>query len=672
MASTKKVITAINLDEAQQKDLRSYLIPVLEPICDADPGVLSSYIITLFKANTDKDNEDLSRTLSNDLEDFLGDRTKPFITGFINWISLNLQPDRQSDLNPPNPSPQRPPASNSSSDSNKMDQDNSRKRKLDSSSDDNSNPNSNSNSNSSHNPKRRKTSLSPSRFGEVKRHSSSRDRSPIPRRSPPSRDRSRTPERPHYRDRPRSRDRDRRYRDEDRDRDRDRDRDNRRDFNPNGRRSEGNNNNTYRRGPGRNSSPNSLSNGNINQGGNNNNNNNTLPPPPKRRLCRDFEKFGSCSRGDRCIFSHSTQDINNNGDFNNNSNGPNSNPNDPSLGNNMDNNNNNNNLGNKPMGRGRGRGKMSNNNTPGSIRKPGLNPNNLNGNRIHNNNPNNNSNPLMSPNNNNPMNNNNNIGMNGNNNNGNNNNNGKQRRNPTDTVVVTKIPPEVNNMKRINEHFSKFGTILSIQIDQSVHRAYVQFDNPSQALAAVRCPEAVLENRFIQVHMRHSDSSPNPNPNPNPNSLNPNLNPLNPIPVGESFEINPNVPIVAATGAIPVVPQVGIKPNSHTLILKPVTPIGAAPVANPQRFVGQQQQQNQQQISNLQAQIQQLEKMKHDLRNKQLEEQKALVSLLSKMKGPSAEKTELLGKLKSLTEKIDSSLKKDEQAISEAVKKLNN
>lgn len=33
-------------------------------------------------------------------------------------------------------------------------------------------------------------------------------------------------------------------------------------------------------------------------------------------------------------------------------------------------------------------------------------------------------------------------------------------------LEVRKIPPELNNITQLNEHFSKFGTIVNIQVNQ--------------------------------------------------------------------------------------------------------------------------------------------------------------------------------------------------------------
>lgn len=41
-------------------------------------------------------------------------------------------------------------------------------------------------------------------------------------------------------------------------------------------------------------------------------------------------------------------------------------------------------------------------------------------------------------------------------------------------LEVRRIPPELNNITKLNEHFSKFGTIVNIQVDPGL--IYKVFD----------------------------------------------------------------------------------------------------------------------------------------------------------------------------------------------------
>ncbi|CAM5160048.1 unnamed protein product [Natator depressus] len=68
-------------------------------------------------------------------------------------------------------------------------------------------------------------------------------------------------------------------------------------------------------------------------------------------------------------------------------------------------------------------------------------------------------------------------------------------------LEVRKIPPELNNITQLNEHFSKFGTIVNIQVafKSDPEAALIQYLTNDEARKAISSTEAVLNNRFIRV-----------------------------------------------------------------------------------------------------------------------------------------------------------------------------
>ncbi|XP_067160658.1 RNA-binding protein 27 isoform X2 [Apteryx mantelli] len=68
-------------------------------------------------------------------------------------------------------------------------------------------------------------------------------------------------------------------------------------------------------------------------------------------------------------------------------------------------------------------------------------------------------------------------------------------------LEVRKIPPELNNITQLNEHFSKFGTIVNIQVafQNDPEAALIQYLTNDEARKAISSTEAVLNNRFIRV-----------------------------------------------------------------------------------------------------------------------------------------------------------------------------
>ncbi|NWU48676.1 RBM27 protein, partial [Dromas ardeola] len=68
-------------------------------------------------------------------------------------------------------------------------------------------------------------------------------------------------------------------------------------------------------------------------------------------------------------------------------------------------------------------------------------------------------------------------------------------------LEVRKIPSELNNITQLNEHFSKFGTIVNIQVafQNDPEAALIQYLTNDEARKAISSTEAVLNNRFIRV-----------------------------------------------------------------------------------------------------------------------------------------------------------------------------
>ncbi|XP_034934602.1 RNA-binding protein 26-like isoform X2 [Chelonus insularis] len=69
------------------------------------------------------------------------------------------------------------------------------------------------------------------------------------------------------------------------------------------------------------------------------------------------------------------------------------------------------------------------------------------------------------------------------------------------SLELKKVPRILNNITQLNNHFSKFGKIVNIQVNfgGDPEAALVTFQLPSEAKAAYRSTEAVLNNRFIKV-----------------------------------------------------------------------------------------------------------------------------------------------------------------------------
>ncbi|XP_059079466.1 zinc finger protein swm-like [Tigriopus californicus] len=73
-------------------------------------------------------------------------------------------------------------------------------------------------------------------------------------------------------------------------------------------------------------------------------------------------------------------------------------------------------------------------------------------------------------------------------------------------IAVRNIPPEMNNIAHLNNHFARFGSLVNIQVqfEDDPGSALVTFSNPEDAGTAYNSPDAVLSNRFIKMHFYYN------------------------------------------------------------------------------------------------------------------------------------------------------------------------
>ncbi|XP_051882263.1 RNA-binding protein 26 isoform X2 [Pristis pectinata] len=76
-------------------------------------------------------------------------------------------------------------------------------------------------------------------------------------------------------------------------------------------------------------------------------------------------------------------------------------------------------------------------------------------------------------------------------------------------LELRKVPQELNNISKLNEHFSKFGTIVNLQVayQGDLEGALIQFALHEEAKRAISSTEAVLNNRFIKVYWHRESNS---------------------------------------------------------------------------------------------------------------------------------------------------------------------
>ncbi|KAF9111475.1 hypothetical protein BGX27_004872 [Mortierella sp. AM989] len=73
------------------------------------------------------------------------------------------------------------------------------------------------------------------------------------------------------------------------------------------------------------------------------------------------------------------------------------------------------------------------------------------------------------------------------------------------SLVVEHIPDEYNTIDKVNEFFKQFGSLTNIQVDQSAHKALIQYSSREEANAAYNSPEVIFGNRFVKVYWQPDD-----------------------------------------------------------------------------------------------------------------------------------------------------------------------
>ncbi|XP_030911094.1 RNA-binding protein 27 [Geospiza fortis] len=236
-------------------------------------------------------------------------------------------------------------------------------------------------------------------------------------------------------------------------------------------------------------------------------------------------------------------------------------------------------------------------------------------------------------------------------------------------LEVRKIPPELNNITQLNEHFSKFGTIVNIQVafQNDPEAALIQYLTNEEARKAISSTEAVLSNRFIRVlwHRESEQQPPQALATPPAVTVHSSLAKVMNKPLASGAYVLNKVPVKrrlgAAGGSQPELSQPGaaveesqIFPTStsHSKMvysspnLKTALKSGAG--CKPHDV--QEALKKKQEAMKLQ---QDMRKKKQEMLEKQIECQKMLISKLEKNKAMKPEeRAEIMKTLKELTGKI--------------------
>ncbi|XP_042620401.1 RNA-binding protein 27-like [Cyprinus carpio] len=244
-------------------------------------------------------------------------------------------------------------------------------------------------------------------------------------------------------------------------------------------------------------------------------------------------------------------------------------------------------------------------------------------------------------------------------------------------LEVRKIPRELNNITKLNEHFSKFGTIVNIQVvfGGDPEAALIQYTANDEARRAISSTEAVLNNRFIRVYW-HREATSNsqeqgPSQSTNPGQQHPTTHKvINKQHTAGSYVLNNKTfpKQQTATGAAgttgatggtePTSPSqeasVGLTPPSSLakgLFSRTVLKTASKSMGKTAKALeAQEVLKKKQEALKLQ---QDMRKKKQEMLEKQIECQKVLINRLEKNRGMKPEeRANIMKTLKELTEKI--------------------
>ncbi|XP_035289551.1 RNA-binding protein 27-like [Anguilla anguilla] len=198
-------------------------------------------------------------------------------------------------------------------------------------------------------------------------------------------------------------------------------------------------------------------------------------------------------------------------------------------------------------------------------------------------------------------------------------------------LEVCKIPRDLNNITKLNEHFSAFGTIVNIQVafGGDPEAALIRYASTGEARRAVSSTEAVLKNRFIQVRWHRDGREQEPR-----------------APQGQSYSAPtgpPHASVHKTTTA-----SVYLQKTAYSSSIMKSTPKTVGKVAR--AFEAQKAMKKKQEALKLQ---QDMTRVKQRMLEKQIECQKVLINRLERTRavGPQ-ERAQIVRTLKELSEKI--------------------
>ncbi|XP_061164198.1 RNA-binding protein 26-like isoform X2 [Saccostrea echinata] len=241
------------------------------------------------------------------------------------------------------------------------------------------------------------------------------------------------------------------------------------------------------------------------------------------------------------------------------------------------------------------------------------------------------------------------------------------------SLEVRKIPKEFNNIAAINQHFCKFGNLTNIQVnfENDPEAALVTFSTNQEALACYRSTEPLFNNRFVKVFWHKNKENTQEKIDisgdqvPDQRSIKERLGPPI-IPHPSKLSLNNTKPKTTEQSAPPAPPskeKTVIYTSSVGNITKTVynpevikakaaitspTAVGSASFVSKIEAIKRQEEKKKEMMKKKAE----LQKQKHELLVKQVEQQKMLISKLEKTKN-AEEKAEIMKTIDMLSKSVE-------------------
>uniref|UniRef100_A0AAY4AVG2 RNA-binding protein 27 n=1 Tax=Denticeps clupeoides TaxID=299321 RepID=A0AAY4AVG2_9TELE len=238
-------------------------------------------------------------------------------------------------------------------------------------------------------------------------------------------------------------------------------------------------------------------------------------------------------------------------------------------------------------------------------------------------------------------------------------------------LEVRKIPRELNNITKLNEHFCKFGTIVNIQVvfGGDPEAALIQYTSNEEARRAISSIQAVLDNRFIRVYWHREPSGQTQDQGSAPNASLPTEHPathkvINKLHSPGAYVLNKTIPkprpgisSPPTTSTEHLNSSLSPSPEAGSLSLQKGTfsrtvlkPASKSLGRTAKLLEAQEVLKKKQEAMKLQ---QDMRKKKQEMLQKQIEWQKVLINRLEKTRTMKPEeRANIMKTLKELTEKI--------------------